>query len=147
MENSIYKKIMVATEDSESARKAVDRAVDLAKLSNAKVYAVYVISHREGHIGYPKDVGWDKAIHASFREEAKQATEYAEGIGRNSDVNVEPIILEGSPANEIVDFAERNDIDLIVMGTLGKTGIDRFLLGSVAENVVRHSKKPVLVVR
>ena len=57
------------------------------------------------------------------------------------------MLLEGHPADEIVKFAEQNDIEMIVMGTLGKTGLDRFLLGSVAENVVRHSKIPVLVVR
>lgn len=147
MENNSYKKIMIATDDSESARKAVNKAINLAKLSNAKVYAVYVISHKEDHIAYPKDVGWDRAIHDFFREEAKQAIAYAEEAGKNSGVNIEPVVLEGSPANELVDFAERNDIDLIVMGTLGKTGIEKFLLGSVAENVTRHSKKPVLVVR
>ena len=62
-------------------------------------------------------------------------------------LTVESVILEGNPADEIVKFAEENDIDLIVMGTLGKTGIQRFLLGSVTENVIRHSKKPVLVIR
>jgi nucleotide-binding universal stress UspA family protein len=60
---------------------------------------------------------------------------------------VEPVILEGNPANEIVNFAEGNDIELIVIGTLGKTGVQRFLMGSVAGNVIRHSKVPVLVVR
>jgi nucleotide-binding universal stress UspA family protein len=49
--------------------------------------------------------------------------------------------------HEIVNFAEGNDIDLIVMGSHGRTAIERFLLGSVAENVVRHSKKAVLVVK
>lgn len=55
--------------------------------------------------------------------------------------------LKGHPGNEIVNFAENNDIYLIVMGTPGKTGTDRFLMGSVAEKVVRKSKVPVLVVR
>jgi nucleotide-binding universal stress UspA family protein len=55
--------------------------------------------------------------------------------------------LEGNPADEIVNFAEKNDIELIVIGTLGMSGVQRFLLGSVAENVVRHPKVPVLVVR
>jgi nucleotide-binding universal stress UspA family protein len=67
--------------------------------------------------------------------------------GKAENIEVESFILEGSPAHEIVDFAEKNDIDLIVMGTLGKTGILKFLPGSVTENVVRHSKKAVLVVR
>jgi len=60
---------------------------------------------------------------------------------------VKSVLLIGRPAEEIIDYAEKNDIDLIVMGTLGLTGVKRFLIGSVAENVVRHSKVPVLVVR
>ena len=82
-----------------------------------------------------------------LRIQGKEATDYVENAGRAANVEVEPVILEGNPANEIVDFAEKNDIDLIVMGTQGKTGIQRFLIGSVAENVVRHSKKTVLVVK
>ena len=79
--------------------------------------------------------------------EGKKATAYVENAGRAANVEVESVILEGNPANEIIDFAEKNDIDLIVMGTHGKTEIQRFLIGSVAENVVRHSKKAVLVIK
>jgi nucleotide-binding universal stress UspA family protein len=79
--------------------------------------------------------------------ESKEATAYVENAGRVANIEVESVILEGNPAEELVYFAEKNDIDLIVMGTQGKTGILRFLIGSVAENVVRYSKKTVLVVR
>jgi nucleotide-binding universal stress UspA family protein len=57
---------------------------------------------------------------------------------------VESVVLEGNPADEIVNFAEKDEIELIVIGTLGKTGVQRFLLGSEAENVVRHFKVPVI---
>ena len=57
------------------------------------------------------------------------------------------MILEGRPVDEIIDFAENNDIDLIVMGTHEKTELQRILVGSVAENVIRHSRKPVLIVK
>ena len=57
------------------------------------------------------------------------------------------VILQGVPPEEIIGFSEKNDIDLIVMGTHGRTGIKGFLLGSVAEKVVRHATKSVLVVR
>jgi len=70
-----------------------------------------------------------------------------EETAKAAGIEVESVLLEGHPADEIVKFAEQNDIEMILMGTLGKTGLDRFLLGSVAENVVRHSKIPVLVVR
>ncbi|WP_292389454.1 universal stress protein [Methanosarcina sp. UBA5] len=148
MINSFFIKIMVATDGSEPARRAVETAVEIAKISGAKLYAVYVIASGGFSIpSYPMDVGWERAALEYFRTEGKEATAYVENSGEAAHVEVESVILEGSPANEIVDFAEKNDIDLIVMGTLGRTGIERFLLGSVAENVVRHSKKPVLVVR
>jgi len=145
--NSIYRKIMVATDGSEYVRRAVETAVEITKISGAKLYAVYVIAYGGLLIPYPKDLGWERAALEYFRTEGEEATAYVENSGKAANVDVESVILEGSPANEIVDFAEKNDIDLIVMGTLGKTGIQRFLLGSVAENVVRHSKKAVLVVR
>jgi len=147
MINSLYRKIMVATDGSESVRKAVETAVEIAKISGAKLYAVYVIASGGISITYPKDVGWERAALEYFRAEGREATAYVESSGKAANVEVESVILQGSPANELVDFAERSDIDLIVMGTLGRTGIQRFLLGSVAENVVRHSQKPVLVVR
>lgn len=147
MTNSFYRKIMVATDGSEPVRRAVETAVEIAKISGAKLYAVYVIASGGLSITYPKDVGWERAALEYFRAEGKEATAYVENSGKAANVEVESVILQGSPANELVDFAERSDIDLIVMGTLGRTGIQRFLLGSVAENVVRHSKKPVLVVR
>jgi nucleotide-binding universal stress UspA family protein len=82
-----------------------------------------------------------------LRIESKEAIAYVENAGRAADIEIESVILEGNPAIEIVDFAEKNDIELIVMGTHGKTGIQRFMIGSVAENVVRHSKNSVLVVK
>lgn len=56
------------------------------------------------------------------------------------------MVLKGHPAGEIVKFSVDNGTDLIVMGSLGKSGVQRILLGSVAENVVRHSKCEVLIV-
>jgi nucleotide-binding universal stress UspA family protein len=79
--------------------------------------------------------------------EGKEATAYVENAGRTVNVDVESIILEGNPVEEILDFAEKNDIDLIVMGTQGKSAVQRFLIGSVSENVVRHSERSVLVVK
>jgi nucleotide-binding universal stress UspA family protein len=93
------------------------------------------------------DAEWIKDMEEHLRIEGKEAIAYVENAGKAANVEIEPVILEGNPANEIVDFAEKNDIELIVMGSHGKTGIQRFLIGSVAENVVRHSKKSVLVVK
>jgi nucleotide-binding universal stress UspA family protein len=147
MSSSIYRKIMVATDGSEFVRGAVATAIEIARLSEAKLYTVYVIPDDGFSVTYPKDVQLEKTFADYFRTEGKEATAYVETSGRDEKIEVESVILEGSPAHEIADFAEKNDIDLIVMGTHGKTGIRRFLLGSVAENVVRHSRRAVLVVR
>ena len=75
-----------------------------------------------------------------------------EAVGRvkaaaPAGADVETHVLEGNPALEITKFAKDNDCDLIVVGTLGKSGIDRILLGSVAEKVVRIAPCPVLVIK
>jgi nucleotide-binding universal stress UspA family protein len=149
MSNSIFRKIMVATDGSELVKKAVDTAIEMSKLGPAKLYAVYVISMGDYYSSMPLsiDVEWIKAMEEHLRIEGEEAIAYVENEGRAANVEVEPVILEGNPAGEIVDFAEEYDIELIVMGTHGKSGIQRFLIGSVAENVVRHSKKSVLVVK
>jgi nucleotide-binding universal stress UspA family protein len=92
------------------------------------------------------DAGWE-AMYEALRREGEKAIYEVKKRGEVSGVEVREVLLEGHPSNEITDFAENNNADLIVVGTLGKTGLDRFLMGSVAEKVVRGSKVPVLVVR
>ena len=147
MKSTVYKKIMIATDGSELVRKAVDSAIEIAKLSEAHLYAIYVIALGGYSITPYIDAEWEKAMKEHLRQEGQEATAYVENAGRAANVEVESIILEGSPAVEIIDFAEKNDIDLIVMGSHGKSAIQRFLIGSVAEKVVKHSKIAVLVVR
>lgn len=147
MNSNLYRKIMIATDGSESVKKAVDTAVELARLSGAKLYAVYVVTSGGYTFGHPRDIGWERAMKEHLSVEGKEATAYVETVGKAANVEVESVLLEGNPAQEIVDFADKNDISLLVMGTLGRTGIQKFLLGSVAQNVVRHSRKAVLVVR
>ena len=149
MNIGIFTNILVATDDSESARKAVDSAVKIAKLNNAKLYAVNVISPGEIAVTQhdPRDPEWKKQMKENLEAQGREATAYAKNAGKTANVTVEPVILEGNPADEIVNFADKNDVDLVVIGTLGKTGIKRFMLGSVTEKVVRYSKKPVLVIK
>ncbi len=92
------------------------------------------------------DAGWEE-MYEILRKEGEKAVYDVKERGEAAGVEVREVLWEGHPSTEIITFAENNDIDLIVMGTLGKTGLNRFLLGSVAEKVVRNSKVPVLVVR
>jgi nucleotide-binding universal stress UspA family protein len=137
--------IMIATDGSENVKNAVSWGIELAKATGAKVRAVYVLPPLSVSITTLRGRGGD-SLRDHLKNEGKKATEYVVETGRKENVEVEPIIIEGNPADSIVKFATENGIDLIVMGTLGRTGIIHFLLGSVAENVVRHSKTQVMVV-
>ncbi|AKB30821.1 Universal stress protein [Methanosarcina siciliae HI350] len=145
MKSKLYRKILLATDDSESARKAADAALELAHLSGAKIYAVYVID-RSIYSSVPEDLEWEEAMYTRFRELGKEAVSYMEKAAKDTDLQVESVLLEGHPAEEIVNFAEKNGMDLIIIGSLGKSKIERFLIGSISEKVIRNSKVPVLVV-
>lgn len=146
MERRLYKKILIATDGSESAKKAADAGIELARLSGAKVHAAYVID-RSIYSSVPKDPRWEKEMYAQFRDLGLEANSYVENRGKREGVDVQSVILEGHPAEEIVNFAEKNGMELIVMGPLGKSRIERFLMGSVSEKVVRNSKVSVLIAR
>ena len=140
------KKILIATDGSEKVKSALDRGIELAKANSAKVYALYVVPPSGVALAMRGEM-WSKALNTHLKEEGMKATQYVVDAGEKQGVKVEPVIIEDkTPADGIVDFATENDVDLIGMGTLGRTGLDHILLGSVAENVIRHARKEVLVV-
>lgn len=145
MKSDFFQKIVVATDGSKYSQKAVYSGINLAKLSGAAVYALNVLD-ASSVISQNWTAG-KKSIYEVLKKEGQKATSKIKEYGEASGIEVKEILLEGNPGEQIINFAENNDIDLIVMGTLGKTGLDRFLVGSVAEKVVRNSKVPVLVVR
>ncbi|MGA9187726.1 MAG: universal stress protein [Methanosarcina sp.] len=145
MTSDFYRNIVIATDGSENSKKAISYGIEIAKLSGATVHALYVVD-TSSFSSIPMDAGWE-AMYEILRKEGEKAIFEVKERGEASGVAVREVIWEGHPSTEIIDFAENNNADLIVMGTLGKTGLDRFLMGSVAEKVVRGSKVPVLVVR
>lgn len=145
-EKSLFKKILVATDGSENAAKAASYGVNIAKPTGAEVHALYVVS-TEHALATRTVTGWTEAFEENLVNRGEVAIAYVEKLGKEAGVKVEPVFLKGIPAEEILDYAEENGIDLIVMGTQGLTGIKRFLIGSVAENVLRHSKVSVMIIR
>ncbi len=145
MTSEFYRNIVIATDGSENSKRAISYGIEIAKLSGATVHALYVVD-TSSFSSIPMDAGWE-AMYEILKKEGEEAVSEVKEYGEASGVEVREVLWEGHPSNEIIDFAENNNADLIVMGTLGKTGLDRFLMGSVAEKVVRGSKVPVLVVR
>ncbi len=145
MSSKLFKKILVATDGSEYTKNSVDYGVELAKNTGAQLHAIYVVD-TAAFASIPMDAAWE-SMYELLRQEGDEATKYVAEKAEAEGLDVERNTVEGHPADEIIKYAEKNSISLIVMGTLGKSGLDRFLLGSVAEKVVRTSKIPVLVVR
>jgi nucleotide-binding universal stress UspA family protein len=140
-----FKKIFIATDGSEQNRRAIEYGIELAKIAGGKIFVGYVVD-TAAFASIPMDAGWEM-MYELLETEANNAVQNVEQLAKQAGVDAETIVLEGHPSNEIIDFAQKNEIDVIVMGTLGKSGLDRFLLGSVAEKVTRNSPVPVLVVK
>lgn len=140
-----FKKIMIATDGSVCSRMATNNAIELARISGGTVYAVYVVS-TDYFSSMAVDLDWER-MREALKKEGIEAVNYVTGAGELEEVKVEPVLLEGHPANELIRYAEEERMDIVIMGSHGKTGLDRLFLGSVAENMVRHSKVPVMVVK
>lgn len=145
MKKEFLQNIVIATDGSKNSQKAISHGIEIAKLSGAIVHALYVVN-TSSTISENWTAG-KETIYNIMKDDGQKAVSKVKTIGIDSGVEVREVILEGYPSSEIIYFAENNNIDLIVMGTLGATGLERFLMGSVAEKVVRSSKVPVLVVK
>ena len=145
MKRKLFRNIVIATDGSKNVQRAISHGIEFAKLSGAIVHALYVVN-TPSTISENWTAG-KETIYNIMKNDGKKAVSKIKEIGEASGVEVREVLLEGYPSNEIIYFAENNNIDLIVMGSLGATGLERFIIGSVAETVVRGSKVPVLVVR
>lgn len=141
------KSILFPTDFSEGSSEALRYAVDLAQRYGAKLFVVNVIYDVVKATGwYVPHVSVDK-MYEDIRESAKKELERF-GVEELSALkNVERIVLSGVPHEEIINFAKDQKIDLIVMGTHGRKGVDRILFGSTAAQIVRFAPCPVLTVR
>ncbi|EMA46125.1 universal stress protein [Halococcus saccharolyticus] len=139
----MYDRILVPTDGSPGADRVVDHAAELAAIHDAELHAIYVVN-TAGYAGLPADTAIE-GLGSMLNEQGEAALDRAEE--RVGDVPIERVLVDGPPSTEIVEYAESEGCDLIVMGTHGRGGIDRLLLGSVAERVVRTSSVPVLTVR
>jgi nucleotide-binding universal stress UspA family protein len=138
-----FKKILIATDGSEEAKAAVSKGLELASLMNAEVTALSVLD--VGSMAYAARGPSLADVYTYLEESAKAAVDAVKKEGEALGLKVETQIRKGSPGNEIIDASK--DYDLIVMGSIGRGGIARLLIGSVAERVVRFASCPVLVIR
>ncbi|WP_251331023.1 universal stress protein [Haloplanus pelagicus] len=145
-----YDRILVPTDGSDGVERAIEHAVEVATIHGATVHGLYVLNS-DAYAGLAMESSWE-SVDSLLREDAETAvarvreiaTERSETDG--TAVPVQTAVVEGKPSREIVRYAENQDCDLVVMGTHGRGGLDRLLLGSVAESVIRASSIPVTTV-
>ncbi|MFB6267779.1 MAG: universal stress protein [Halodesulfurarchaeum sp.] len=140
----MYRHILVPTDGSEGSERAIREAVNLAELTGGTVHGLYVIDTRDYNV-LPESK-W-LTIEDEFTEEAERALGTIRKTAEAATVHVTTALARGVPAEEILDYVEENDVDLIVMGTHGRTGLNRVLVGSVTERVIRRATVPIHIVR
>jgi nucleotide-binding universal stress UspA family protein len=141
------KKILFSTDFSEGSDNALPYAADMAKHYGAKLYLLHVIQDIAEAAGwYVPHVSVDELYKDIEKNAAKEMDRY--GIEELRGLKeIERRIVKGTPYKEILKFAGENKVDIIVIGTYGRKGLDRALFGSTAERVVRDAPCPVLSVR
>ncbi len=140
-------KILFPTDFSEGALYAFPYAVDLAKNYGAKLYLIHVLYDMAAASGLHIPHTSMKVLYQDLYDDAKKTIESFAYEMRKGFADIEFAVLRGVPYEETLKFADATGIDLIVIGTHGRKGLDRMLYGSTAERVVRNAKCPVLTVR
>ncbi len=139
----MYHRILLPTDGSEASLAAFDHALDLAARFDAALDVLYVVDTDALPLDAHSRTLFDAADQAA-RGTVADMVDRAEQRGFE---RVTGEVREGSPAEVVLDHAADHDVDLVVMGTHARTGVERYLLGSVTERVLRASPVPVLTVR
>ena len=144
----MFKKIMVATDGSQTSIRTAELAVGLARLSRGSIIAIYVVDvYRLAHLpGYAAFPSLSSRLMELMLKEGELAISEVENMACDAGVPFSSIIAEGDPSQEIVKRSHKSGADLLVLGRIGRSDLEKILLGCVAEKVVRHSKIPVLIV-
>lgn len=143
MQQALPKKILVPTDFSEASREALHRAADVAQACAAQLTVIYADPFTA-----PADADEDIANRVAQGKEAAIAR-LQEEVRKEvpANVPVDSFVVVDEPVSAILEVAKDKDMDWIVMGTHGRHGFNRLLLGSVTEEVLRHADRPVLTVR
>ena len=144
----MFKHILIPVDGSPTAQKAVETAAGLAKAFGSSVTAIYVIDPYP-FTGLGSDFAYGQAEYLSAAAiEAKEATQAAHKVLQTAGISVSISVVEAHAAwRGILETAAKVGADLIVMGSHGRHGLEKMVLGSVAQRVLSHSTLPVFVVR
>lgn len=148
----MFKKILVAIDGSAVSENVLHVAVDEARMRDADLHVVYAIQHIFTHSlvydgGTPVPDGNPGIYNEIMENEAKKVLEHADEVAVEGGIDVSTHFLIGDPRDVIVDFSKEINADLIIIGSSGKSGLDRLFLGSVSSAVVENSGITTIIVR
>ena len=141
----MYDTVLVPTDGSETATEAARHGIDLATRHDADFHILYVVDHHRVSQMAPK-LGTDH-IKRTLEQEGERITTELEATATDAGLNTTTSLREGAPGDTIATYADEVGADAIVMGTNGRSGMDRLLLGSVAERVIQTADLPVMTVK
>ena len=142
-------KILLAIDDSEFSKAAVQSVVTRSWSPDTEVRVLHVVEPPSLLLGREM-TGYDpefETVWKALREQAKVLVTKATDVLRKSGLNATTVLIEGDPKSQIIDVAKEWPADLIVVGSHGRKGLSRFLMGSVSEAVVHHAHCSVEIVR
>jgi nucleotide-binding universal stress UspA family protein len=144
----MYKKILAPLDGSEFSECSLDHVTAVAKGCQVpNVILLHVVEPQDRYAGY---AGISKEMLGEIQKELRTNTEdYLAKVAdklKKKGVNTKTAVVEGKPSDEILNYADKNRADLIIMSTHGSSGLTRWAFGSVADKVIRHSPVPVLVI-
>jgi nucleotide-binding universal stress UspA family protein len=131
----LFERIMIPTDGSKFAARSEDVTMEIAKKFNSTVVAVHIIDEK---LIYPFEVLEDegKSILKKVRERAEK-----------EDLAIEEVLIVGSPIHDMAKIVKKTKSDLVIIGTHGKTGLEKLILGSVAESALKTVQVPLLLVK
>lgn len=136
-----YDEVLIPTDGSPAAAAALDPGLAVASLSNARIHAVNVVhasASGRSELAVPGN------LLSSLEEAGADATETVASQAQEAGLEAITDVRRGVPPEALLTYADEHDIDLIAMGTTGRTGLSRYLLGSTTKRVIRHAEQPVL---
>lgn len=136
----MFEKILVAFDGSESSKKALDMSIEIAKKFNSVIHLVSVIAQSD--FAAIKNEAASTEESTFYQELQKKVIR-----SRKCEVEIKPVLIYGHPANRIIEYIQSENFDLMVIGSRGLSGTQRFFLGSVSDELSHHSPCPVLIVR
>jgi nucleotide-binding universal stress UspA family protein len=138
-------KILIPTDGSDYSIRAAEYGISIAKMLGAQIIVLYVID--DVVLDQISTIAEREVVERELKEDGQRNINYVLGLAEKEGVASKSVLAKGRPFEQIVHSVKGFNIDLIVMGTYGRRGAERILIGSVAERVIEYAPCPVVVVK